>query len=124
MRDAIGAEAMHARTGHVAEAFHVGPKVLWLRRHRPDVYAATRRFLQPRDVVLRRLTGRVATDETHADATMFFDLRARRWADDLLGPVRRRPGALPGGAAALGDRRGAAARRPRPRPACAPGSRS
>ena len=34
MRDAVGPEAMHARTGHVAEAFHVGPKVLWLRRHR------------------------------------------------------------------------------------------
>jgi xylulokinase len=84
MRDALGVEAMHARTGHVAQAFHIGPKVLWLRRHRPDVYAATRTFLQPRDVVLRRLTGRVATDESHADATLFFDLRGRRWADDLL----------------------------------------
>jgi sugar (pentulose or hexulose) kinase len=84
MRDRVGAEAMHARTGHVAQAFHIGPKVLWLRRHVPDVYAAARRFLQPRDVVLRRLTGREATDETHADATLFFDLERRRWADDLF----------------------------------------
>jgi xylulokinase len=95
MRDAIGPEAMHARTGHVAEAFHIGPKVLWLRRHRPDVYAATRWFLQPRDVVLRRLTGRVATDETHADATLFFDLRGRRWADDLLARFGVEPGLFP-----------------------------
>jgi xylulokinase len=84
MRDRMGVEAMHARTGHVATAFHVGPKVLWLRSRRPDVYAATRRFLQPRDVVLRRLTGREATDETHAAATLFFDLEGRRWADDLF----------------------------------------
>jgi sugar (pentulose or hexulose) kinase len=95
MRDALGPEHMHARTGHVAEAFHIGPKVLWLRRHLPDVYAATRWFLQPRDVVLRRLTGRVATDETHADATMFFDLRARRWADDLLTRFDVDPGLFP-----------------------------
>jgi xylulokinase len=95
MRDAVGVEAMHARTGHVAQAFHIGPKVLWLRRHRPDVYAATSVFLQPRDVVVRRLTGRVATDESHADATMFFDLRARRWADDLLARFDVDPGLFP-----------------------------
>jgi xylulokinase len=84
MREAVGIEAMHERTGHVAQAFHVGPKVLWLRRHQPEVFGRTRRFLQPRDIVLHRLTGRVATDETHADATMFFDLRERRWDAGLF----------------------------------------
>ena len=59
MRDRIGESVMHARTGHLADAFHVGPKVLWLREHRPDVFARTDRFLQPRDVVLRALTGEV-----------------------------------------------------------------
>jgi xylulokinase len=84
MRERIGVEDMHRRTGHVAEAFHVGPKVLWLREHRPDVFAATDRFLHPRDIVLRALTGVTATDETAANATVLFDLRARDWAGDLL----------------------------------------
>ena len=84
MRATLGVEAMHARTGHTAEAFHIGPKVLWLRRHEPDLFARTAVFLQPRDVVLRRLTGRVVTDESHAAATLFFDLTARRWAPDLF----------------------------------------
>ncbi len=84
MRERIGVAAMHQRTGHVAEAFHVGPKVLWLRRHAPDVFRKTARFLQPRDVVLRRLCGRDATDQTNANATLFFDLRQRRWAPDLF----------------------------------------
>ncbi len=30
------------------------------------------------------LTGEVRTDETHANSTVFFDLRERRWAEDLL----------------------------------------
>ncbi|HUJ06833.1 MAG TPA: FGGY family carbohydrate kinase [Streptosporangiaceae bacterium] len=85
MRAAIGAAEYHRRTGHVPEAFHVGPKVLWLREHEPDVYRRTRCFLQPRDVVLHRLTGVVATDETHANATLFYNLRDRRWDEDLLG---------------------------------------
>jgi sugar (pentulose or hexulose) kinase len=95
MRAAMGVDAMHARTGHVAQAFHIGPKLLWLRRHQPRVYAAARQFLQPRDVVLRRLTGRVATDESHADATMFFDLRERRWADDIFARFDVDPGLFP-----------------------------
>ena len=83
-RESFGVEAMHQRTGHVAEAFHVGPKVLWLRRHEPEVFSKTARFLQPRDVALRRLCGREATDETNANATLFFDLQRRQWAPDLF----------------------------------------
>jgi xylulokinase len=84
MRHQLGDEAMHARTGHLASAFHVGPKVMWLRQHEPAMFAATDCFMQPRDVVLHALTGVTATDETHANSTMFFDLRGRTWAADLL----------------------------------------
>jgi sugar (pentulose or hexulose) kinase len=84
MREAIGVEPMHRRTGHVAEAFHVGPKLLWTRSHRPDVFAAAARWVQPRDIVLHALTGVAATDETAANSTVLFDLRARDWAPELL----------------------------------------
>jgi len=95
MRERIGIEAMHRRTGHVGEAFHVGPKVLWLRRHQPEIFRKTARFLQPRDVVLLRLCGRDATDETNANATLFFDLRARRWAPDLFAAFDLEPTVFP-----------------------------
>ena len=84
MRARLGDQAMHQLTGHVAEAFHVGPKVLWLRRHEPGVFARTRLIFQPRDVVLHRLTGLARTDETHANATLFFNLRERAWDPGLL----------------------------------------
>lgn len=84
MVDLFGAAKLHDLTGHVPTAFHVAPKVLWIRRHEPDVFRQTRWFLQPRDVVLQRLVGVVATDETHADATCLFDLRGRRWSRDVL----------------------------------------
>jgi xylulokinase len=95
MRERVGVEHMHALTGHVAEAFHVGPKLLWLRRHRPELFAATHRFLQPRDVVLRALTGETMTDETHANSTVLFDLRARSWAGELFQAFGLDPARLP-----------------------------
>lgn len=87
MRELIGDETLHRRTGHVPTAFHVGPKVLWLRRHEPATFAAVDRFMQPRDVVLHALTGVTATDETHANSTVLFDLRERDWSSDLLDAV-------------------------------------
>lgn len=84
MRRRWGDQAMHERTGHIASAFHVGPKVLWLREHDPGTFAAAACFMQPRDVVLHALTGVTATDETHANSTVFFDLTTRAWAEDLL----------------------------------------
>jgi xylulokinase len=87
MRELIGDAALHAVTGHVPTAFHVGPKVMWLRRHEPDTFAAADRFMQPRDVVLHTLTGVTATDETHANSTVLFDLRQRAWAGELLDAV-------------------------------------
>lgn len=78
-RERFGEAEIHRRTGHLPAAFHIGPKVLWLRNHRPEVFARTARFLQPRDLALMALTGEVATDGTHAAATLLFDLRGRRW---------------------------------------------
>ncbi|MGO9959083.1 MAG: xylulokinase [Solirubrobacteraceae bacterium] len=95
MREQVGAAAMHERTGHVAEAFHVGPKILWMRAHRPALFATAHRFVQPRDLVLHALTGEAATDETHANATVFFDLRARSWAEDLLASFSLEPAIFP-----------------------------
>lgn len=95
MRDTIGAADYHRRTGHVPEAFHVGAKVLWLKTHESDSYARTACFLQPRDVVLRRLTGVLATDETHANATLFYDLVERRWDDGLLAAFDVDPALFP-----------------------------
>ncbi|MFL5862919.1 MAG: FGGY family carbohydrate kinase, partial [Solirubrobacteraceae bacterium] len=85
MRELIGDEALLRRTGHVPTAFHVGPKLMWLRRHEPDTFAAAVRFLQPRDLVAHALTGTAATDETHANSTVLFDLRERAWSAELLG---------------------------------------
>ena len=95
MRERIGDAELHRRTGHLAEAFHVGPKVLWIREHEPEIFARTRLILQPRDVVLHRLTGLVRTDQTHANATLFYNLRERAWDDGLLAAFDLDPALFP-----------------------------
>jgi xylulokinase len=84
MRDRFGDTELHKLTGHVPAAFHVAAKILWIRAHEPEVFAATRRFVQPTDYVALTLTGHATTDWSMAAATALLDLRARRWASDLL----------------------------------------
>lgn len=79
-----GSQAIHLRTGHDPAAFHIGPKLLWVRRHEPEVFARTATWLQPRDFVAQRLTGARVTDWSHAGSTLLFDITARDWASDVF----------------------------------------
>lgn len=84
IRERFGDVAIHARTGHVPSAFHIAPKLLWWRAHAPASFAAARWALQPRDLVAFALTGEVATDGTHAAATLLYELRAARWDEPTI----------------------------------------
>ena len=84
LRERFGDAAIHARTGHLPAAFHIGPKLMWLKEHEPATLARASHAMQPRDLVAHALTGEIATDGTHAAATLAFDLHRRAWADDLI----------------------------------------
>jgi xylulokinase len=87
LREQFGDIAIHRLTGHLPAAFHVLPKLLWLRRREPTVFAAAARALQPRDWLALALTGETATDGTHAAATLCYDLQARDWSPAVLDGV-------------------------------------
>src|SRR5439155_22748599 len=59
------------------------PKLLWLRRHEPDVYARIAHLLLPKDYVRLRLTGERAIDVADASGTLLFDVAHRRWSDEV-----------------------------------------
>jgi xylulokinase len=95
MRERFGERELHTLTGHVPAAFHVAAKILWIRAHEPEVFAATRRFVQPTDYVALALTGNATTDWSMAAATALLDLRTRRWAAGLLAGLDLDDGLLP-----------------------------
>jgi xylulokinase len=95
LRETFGAEALHTLTGHVPAAFHVAAKILWIRANEPDVFRATRLFLQPTEFLALTLTGEAVTDWTMAAASALLNLRERRWAPELVEAVGLDLGQLP-----------------------------
>ena len=79
----VGLERLIELTGNRALTGFTAPKLLWLRRHEPEVYAGIRRILLPKDYVLLRLTGEHGIDAADASGTLLFDVRRRGWSDEV-----------------------------------------
>jgi xylulokinase len=95
IRDRFGDQNLHTLTGHLPAAFHVAAKILWIRAHEPEVFKATRLFVQPSDYVGLALTGEAGTDWSVAAATALLDLRQRQWAAELINGLDLDPGLFP-----------------------------
>jgi xylulokinase len=80
----LGLDRLIALTGNRALTGFTAPKLLWLRRHEPDVYSRIAHVLLPKDYVRLRLTGERAIDAADASGTLLFDVGARRWSDEVL----------------------------------------
>jgi xylulokinase len=79
----VGLERLIELTGNRALTGFTAPKLLWLRRHEPDVYARIRHVLLPKDYVRFRLTGERAIDAADASGTLLFDVAGRRWSSEV-----------------------------------------
>jgi xylulokinase len=60
-------------------------KMRWVQRHETARFLDTAWLLSPRDFVLARITGRVATDPTLASRTGVYDVRGAFVGDEALG---------------------------------------
>ncbi len=84
LTEAIGPEALLARTGNALTSQSVGPKILWLRRNRPEIWARTARILTSTSFLVERLTGRSVIDHyTAASFGPLYDVERRDWSADL-----------------------------------------
>lgn len=95
IEERVGLARLVQLTGNRALAGFTAPKLLWLRRHEPDVFGRIAHVLLPKDYVRFRLTAEHATDVADASGTLLFDVANRRWSDDLLAELDLEPAWLP-----------------------------
>ena len=84
IREIVGRRRLIATTGNDALPGFTAPKLLWLRRHEPEVWAAIAHVLLPKDLVRLRLTGEHAVDRADGSGTMLFDLASRDWSTEIV----------------------------------------
>ena len=81
---AIGPDVILKRGGNALTSQSVGPKILWLRRNRPDLWAQTARVLTSTSYLTYRLTGSYVIDHyTAANFSPLYDIARQDWCLDL-----------------------------------------
>ncbi len=80
----IGDEDAYAITGTVMVANYLAAKILWLKKHHPEVYKNAAAFLQTKDYIIHKLTGNFYTDYSDASGTNLFDIQKKKWSDPIL----------------------------------------
>ena len=73
-----------AITGNIMMPGFTAPKLLWVARHEPEIFARTARVLLPKDYVRLKLTGEAVSDLSDASGTGWLDVGRRDWSDEML----------------------------------------
>ncbi|WP_412563174.1 xylulokinase [Thalassobius sp. MITS945101] len=78
-------------SGNIVFPGFTAPKLLWLERHEPEIFAKVHKVLLPKDYLRYWLTGNYVGDMSDAAGTTWLDVGARDWSDSLLaaGHMRR-----------------------------------
>lgn len=88
MAASMGVETIFERTGQYLTSQSVGPKVLWFKRHEPELFQRTRKVVTAATYLVYRLTGRYVVDNYVAPYfTPFFDVRKLAWDPELTEPI-------------------------------------
>jgi len=85
VRAMMPAAEIFRRTGYQVISFNTLLKLAWLRRHAPEIWDRTHRFVMMPGLLTHRLTGELSVDPTMAGTTMAFDASRRQWDGELLG---------------------------------------
>jgi xylulokinase len=82
--ETIGARRLIELTGNRALTGFTAPKILWVRKHEPDVYAKIAHILLPKDFIRFKLTGEYATDLAGAAGTLLLNVARREWSSEVV----------------------------------------
>ena len=80
----IGDGEIYRHTGKKNTPAYTLPKLLWMKKHMPEVWDGAYKFLMPMDYLTAKLTGQFVTDYSMASGTLFYDIENRCWSKSIL----------------------------------------
>ncbi|MCL6271897.1 xylulokinase [Sansalvadorimonas sp. 2012CJ34-2] len=81
--EAITSDFLNLGGNRVMPGF-TAPKLKWVQRHEPDVFANTHKVLLPKDYLNLKLTGECVSDMSDSAGTLWMDIARRDWSDSML----------------------------------------
>ena len=71
-------------TANRAMAGFTAPKLMWVARHEPELFAQVDKVLLPKDWLVWQLTGQYSSEMSDAAGTLWLDVAGRQWSPAML----------------------------------------
>ena len=84
LNETVGRETLSRYTANIAFAGFTAPKLLWMRRHEPELFGKIAKVMLPKDYLNYCLTGVHCTDVSDASGMLLFDVQHKRWSPEML----------------------------------------
>lgn len=76
--------AFRAKGGNIVMPGFTAPKLAWVRKFEPEIFAKVAKVLLPKDHVRLRLVGDYVGEMSDAAGTLWLDVGKRDWSDEML----------------------------------------
>ena len=95
IRERLDESEVIRKTGVGIDHIFSAAKLLWIKKHEPKIFNEAEHFLFPKDYIIYKLTGEIATDYSMASRTMLFNIHKLEWDKDICDaleiPVEKLP---------------------------------
>ena len=80
LNNVIGREKISSYTANMALTGFTAPKLLWVKKHEPELFAKICKIMLPKDYLAYLLSGVHCTDVSDASGMLLFDVKNKCWS--------------------------------------------
>ena len=84
LKEDFGMNQIYSITGLPVNSMPSASKIAWMKENEPRIYGKAWKFIGVVDYTAYKLSGELKTDYSNANRTLLFDLRKKKWADEIL----------------------------------------
>lgn len=84
LNETVGRQKLSEYTANIAFAGFTAPKLLWMKKHEPDLFAKIAKIMLPKDYLAYKLTGVHCTDVSDASGMLLMDVKRKCWSKEML----------------------------------------
>ncbi len=84
LNETVGREKLSQYTANIAFAGFTAPKLLWMKKHEPELFAKIDKIMLPKDYIAYRLSGVHCTDVSYASGMLLMDVKNKCWSKEMM----------------------------------------
>lgn len=84
LNETIGKEKLSQYTANIAFAGFTAPKLLWMKKQEPELFARISKIMLPKDYIAYKLTGVHCTDVSDASGMLLMDVKKKCWSREMM----------------------------------------